>query len=68
MRGSNNYSLVSPRVTRTIDGIVTRDSRNAEGDHAKAVSLLDDSSAISIELGMRHLMERVLSRREILTA
>ena len=29
-------------------------------------SLLDESLAISSELGMRRLMERVLSRREIL--
>ena len=29
-------------------------------------SLLDESLAISTELGMRPLMERVLSRREIL--
>ncbi len=33
-----------------------------------ATSLLDESLAISSELGMRPLMERVLSRREILTA
>ena len=42
--------------------------RDAEGDHAKAVSLLDESLAISSELGMRPLMERVLSRRAILKA
>jgi tetratricopeptide (TPR) repeat protein len=42
--------------------------RDAEGDCAKAVSLLDESLSISIELGMRPLMERVLSRREILKA
>ena len=34
----------------------------------KAISLLDESLAISSELGMRPLMERVLSRREILGA
>ncbi len=38
------------------------------GDHEKAMSLLDESLAISTELGMRPLMERVLSRREILKA
>jgi len=43
-------------------------ARGAEGDHAKAISLLDESLAISSELGMRPLMERVLSRREILGA
>ncbi len=37
-------------------------------DRAKAMSLLDESLAISSELGMRPLMERVLSRREILEA
>ncbi len=42
--------------------------RDAEGDRAKAVSLLDESLAISSELGMRPLMERVLSRRDILKA
>ena len=42
--------------------------RDADGDRAKAVSLLDESLAISSELGMRPLMERVLSRREILRA
>ena len=39
-----------------------------EGDRAKANALLDESLAISSELGMRPLMERVLSRREILEA
>ena len=42
--------------------------RDGEGDRAKAMSLLDESLAISSELGMRPLMERVLSRREILRA
>ena len=42
--------------------------RNSEGDRGKAISLLDESLAISSELGMRPLMERVLSRREILKA
>jgi len=42
--------------------------REAEGDRAKANALLDESLAISSELGMRPLMERVLSRREILGA
>ena len=34
----------------------------------KAVAMLDELLAISTELGMRPLMERVLSRREILKA
>ena len=42
--------------------------RNESGDREKALSLLDESLAISSELGMRSLMERVLSRREILRA
>jgi len=42
--------------------------RNEPGDHQKAMSLLDEFLAISSELGMRPLMERVLSRREILKA
>ena len=42
--------------------------RNGDGDSAKAMSLLDESLAISSELGMRPLMERVLSRRDILKA
>ena len=42
--------------------------RNAEGDRSRAIALLDESLAISSELGMRPLMERVLSRREILKA
>ena len=42
--------------------------RDAEGDQAKAISLLDESLAISSKLGMQPLMERVLSRREILDA
>ena len=42
--------------------------RNDPGDREKAMSLLDESLSISNELGMRPLMERVLSRREILRA
>ena len=38
------------------------------GDQEKATSLLDESLAISSDLGMRPLMERVLSRRDILKA
>ena len=36
--------------------------RNEAGDHEKALSLLEESLAISTELGMRPLMERVRSR------
>ena len=42
--------------------------RNNDGDRARAITLLDESLAISSELGMRSLMERVLSLREILKA
>jgi hypothetical protein len=42
--------------------------RDGPGDRAKAATLLDESLAISTELGMRPLMERVLSRRDILKA
>ena len=42
--------------------------RDGAGDKEKAIALLDESLAISGELGMRPLMERVLSRREILRA
>ncbi|MCI0859096.1 MAG: protein kinase [Chloroflexi bacterium] len=40
----------------------------SEEDRRKAMALLDESLTISSELGMRPLMERVLSRRDILTA
>ncbi len=42
--------------------------RDGDGDRVKAITLLDESLAISSELGMRPLMERVLSRRDILKA
>ncbi len=38
------------------------------GDREKANSLLEESLAIATELSMRPLMERVLSRRDILKA
>ena len=46
----------------------TGSGRTDPYDRAKAMSLLDESLAISSELGMRPLMERVLSRRAILGA
>jgi eukaryotic-like serine/threonine-protein kinase len=42
--------------------------RNGEGDDDRATTMLDEALAISSELGMRPLMERVLSRRDILKA
>ena len=46
----------------------TLHERGGDGDRERAVSLLDESLAISRDLGMRPLMERVLSRREHLKA
>jgi len=42
--------------------------RNASSDQAKAISLLDESLAISAELGMKPLMERVTERVEQILA
>ena len=42
--------------------------RQAQDDRTSAVAMLDEALALSTELGMRPLMERVLSRREILKA
>ena len=42
--------------------------RDAEGDRAKAKVLLDESLAISTELGMRPLMERVTERLDRIQA
>ena len=46
----------------------TLHEHDGDGDRGKAVSLLDGSLATASELGKRPLMERVLSRREHLTA
>jgi tetratricopeptide (TPR) repeat protein len=43
-------------------------ARNQPGDRQKAISLLDECLRITRELGMRPLLERALSRREILKA
>ncbi len=40
----------------------------SEGEQTRTMSRLDESLAISSDLGMRPLMEGVLSRREILRA
>lgn len=42
--------------------------READGDHPKAVSLLDEALTVTRELGMLPLMEKLLSRRDILKA
>ena len=58
-----------PKLARTCcDYADMHLERNNEGDRAKAVSLLDESLTISGELGMKPLMERVLSRQETLKA
>ena len=49
---------------RASTGLAPTESKE---DRAKAKLLLDESLAISSALGMRPLMERVLSRRDILT-
>ena len=43
-------------------------NRNAPGDREKATELQDEAIAIATELGMKPLLERVLSQREILKA
>ena len=42
--------------------------RDGEGDKVKAITMLDEALQISSDLGMRPLMERVLSKREFLKA
>ena len=68
-RGSHTFptqiTLMPPRSLWSRSGGL---QRNEPGDREKATSLLDESLAISSELGMRPLAERVLSRREHLKA
>ncbi|MCH8235813.1 MAG: hypothetical protein IIC29_06780 [Chloroflexi bacterium] len=42
--------------------------RDEPGDREKAIELQDEALAITQELGMRPLTERILARREILRA
>ncbi|MCH7642628.1 MAG: hypothetical protein IIC30_05045 [Chloroflexi bacterium] len=42
--------------------------RGEPGDREKAIALQDEALAITQELGMRPLTERILARREILRA
>ena len=42
--------------------------RDEPGDQEKAMKLLDESLAISTELGLKPLMERVRTRLETLSA
>ena len=66
--------MASERIQRRMDLHLDLDhadallQRNGAGDRQKAMTLLEESLAISRELGMRPLMERVLSRQEILPA
>ena len=73
--------MASDRVKRQIDCLLEEaeqaiaqgnwailQQRKGVDDRAQATTLLDDSLAVSGELDMRPLMERVLSRREILRA
>ena len=53
-------------ATQTCAG--ARHRSHGDGDKAKATSILDESLQISTGLGMRPLMERVLSKRDILKA
>ena len=67
MKTTRSSSWVTPTPIPWLDptGVV---QRNEPLHQEKVTSLLDESLAISSELGMRPLMERVLSRREILKA
>ena len=42
--------------------------RDGSGDRAKPIALLDEALAISTELGMRPLMDRVAARQELVQA
>ena len=61
-----DYDLASERLKRQIDRLL--DQAEEVVFRVECMCLLDESLAISSELGMRPLMERVLSRREILRA
>ena len=58
-----------PKILRILRCLHKKDfgllERNGDGDRAKAMSLLDESLTISSELGLRRLMEPVLSRWEL---
>ena len=61
----------SSLVVETTGGLVFRIGKNRvspEGYAKEARTLLGEALRISSDLGMRPLMERVLSRREILKA
>ena len=53
-------------ATQTCAG--ARHRSHGDGDKAKATSILDESLQISTGLGKRPLMERVLSKRDVLKA
>jgi hypothetical protein len=56
------------RHTATQTCADARHRSHGDGDKAKATSILDESLQISTGLGMRPLMERVLSKRDLLKA
>ncbi len=62
-------ALYRPELAWTCcDYADTMQQRNAPGDGGKAMSLLDESLAISTELGMRPLMERAQERLDRLVS
>lgn len=58
--------IYSEELTDLLLDPSTSSGRAVSDNRAKANALLDESLAISTQLGMRPLMERVLSRQEIL--
>ena len=51
-----------------LDRTSTGSAQAQEGDREKAIELQDEALAITQELGMRPLTERILARRDILKA
>ena len=59
------YNIIEGQNGLTRHAAVTLLKRATPGDRGQATSLLDESLSISSELGMRPLMEWVLSRGDI---
>ena len=64
---ADGFGMASERIQRQMDHLLD-EAEAAINEGSWTLSLLDESLAISSDLGMRPLMERVLSRREILKA
>ena len=64
-RGTGYQSRLARSLDNYADPLRGRDK---PGDWQKSVALLEESLAISSELGMKPLMERVLARKKILGA